>query len=518
MDKIKVLLVDDDRLAVSYMKSVVDWEALGYEIAGTAYNGRQALTLAERCSPQLIITDIIMPHMNGIQLCKRIKEKSKETRVVLLTAYGEFEYAREAVQIGVDYYLIKDEINENYLKEKLGLLKDMITDTERLSHMIFQKAIVDYFQLGEEYVQAHYQEKSLNEFFKRKYDYILIEQDFPMLLDAGWELPASEGKLPEILEQCLRIAEEGTKKIRLYSILPENRILLVLETGGKSEYEEKKRNYHIGKRICGRLNEKKGFRFTVYVTDYQVRFAEIYRMLTENREQLQSKYFLGTGRVYGMMENQMRDERTEYAITAPAAEDALAGSGLSALLEEIWDAFYLKKNVVSFLLKQYTICYQALLTEERKYTLQMSVNDAMSGGLYDFREIQDWLEGYYDKVLRLQKEAGKKACRPEVEKALRYLNEHYREPQLKISQIAGYLGISESRLCVIFKEDTKMTIIQCLTALRIEKAKRLLKTTDYKIYEIAELVGYSNSQYLSQVFYKETGCFPLDYKNRNQDG
>lgn len=518
MDKIKVLLVDDDRLAVSYMKSVVDWEALGYEIAGTAYNGRQALTLAERCSPQLIITDIIMPHMNGIQLCKRIKEKSKETRVVLLTAYGEFEYAREAVQIGVDYYLIKDEINENYLKEKLGLLKDMITDTERLSHMIFQKAIVDYFQLGEEYVQAHYQEKSLNEFFKKKYDYILIEQDFPMLLDAGWELPASEGKLPEILEQCLKTAEEGLKKIRLYSILPGNRILLVLETSEKSEYEEKTRNYQIGKRICRRLNEKNGTRFTVYVTDYQVRFSEIHRMLTERKEQFERKYFLGTGRVYGMLEQPMTDERTAYAITAQAAAEALSGSLFPALLAGLWDAFYLKKHTVSLLLKQYMVCYQALIAEERKYAVQVSVNDAMSGSLYDFREIQDWLGGYYQKVLRLREDVGRSACRPEVEKAIRYLNEHYMEPQLKISQVAGYLGISESRLSVIFKEDTKKTMIQCLTAMRIEKAKRLLKTTDYKIYEIAELVGYSNSQYLSQVFYKETGCFPLDYKNRNQDG
>lgn len=95
-----------------------------------------------------------------------------------------------------------------------------------------------------------------------------------------------------------------------------------------------------------------------------------------------------------------------------------------------------------------------------------------------------------------------------------YIKEHYQDSGLKVSDIAGYLKISESRLSVIFKEDTGKTLIQYLTAVRIGKAKKLLDTTEYKVYEVAELVGYNNSQYLSNVFAKETGCFPLEYKNR----
>ncbi len=86
-----------------------------------------------------------------------------------------------------------------------------------------------------------------------------------------------------------------------------------------------------------------------------------------------------------------------------------------------------------------------------------------------------------------------------------------------MADIAEYLNISESRISVIFKKETGQTLIQYLTQVRIEKAKKLLKTSEYKVYEIAEMVGYANSQYLSKVFHKETGYFPLEFKNRNGD-
>ena len=110
-----------------------------------------------------------------------------------------------------------------------------------------------------------------------------------------------------------------------------------------------------------------------------------------------------------------------------------------------------------------------------------------------------------------------KTGRAEVEKAVLYIKEHYTDSQLKVSDIAEFLNISESRISVLFKAETGQTLIQYLTQVRIETAKKLLRTSEYKVYEIAEMVGYANSQYLSKVFHKETGYFPLEYKNGNEN-
>lgn len=519
MEKIRVMLVDDDRLAVSYMKEIVNWEKLGYEIVATAYNGKQALRLIDQCSPHLVITDISMPHMGGIELSKKIKEISKDIRVVLLTAYGEFEYARQAVQLGVDYYLIKDEVDSEYMEEKLKALKGLIVDHARLSQMMFQKAVVDYFQMGENYVREFYQEKAMQNFLNGKYLYIVVEQNLPFMLDEKWELKPREQNLPEFLEECMKVAVSTGVKIKLHSLLPKNRILLVVEKQERSEYEERQKNYYAAERIKARINGEGGFRCTVYVSDYPMEFSRLYEILTNENSILQAKLYLGTGRCHSLCKNPWKEGSAEPALfSAQDFSKAIEEKEFPKKIKEEYDACYLKKGTTGLLLQQFRIAYRALFREEKKYAVVLSGNDSMSEQLYDFQEILTWMNQYYEKVEKLKEEStAHKAYRPEVEMAMTYIREHYADSWLKISDIASYLKISESRISVIFKAETGKTLIQYLTAVRIERAKQLLRTSQYKVYEIAEMVGYSNSQYLSNVFYKETGCFPLDYRNRSQE-
>lgn len=519
MEKIRVMLVDDDRLAVSYMKEIVDWEKLGYEVVAVAYNGKQALNLINQCSPHLVITDISMPHMGGIELSEKIKNISKDIRVVLLTAYGEFEYARQAVQLGVDYYLIKDEVDSGYMEEKLRSLKSLILDSARISQMLFQKAIVDYFQMGERYVREFYKEKALQDFFDRSYYYILVEQNLPIPLDDKWELKVKEHDLPGLLEQCVKIGTDCGIKVKLHSILPKNRILLVVDKQGKGQYEEQQKNYYAAEKIRSRLNTEGEFRYTAYVSGYPMKFSELYEAVTKEEGILTAKLYLGTGRTYTFTENPWKGEAGEAPrLMRDSFTLAIREGGFLELLKKEYEACYLKRDTSRRFLQNMKLAYQALFLEEKKYMVLFSDNDSMNGKLYDFPEILTWLQQYYESVVKMaHTENTQKTYRPEVERAMAYIREHYADAQMKVSDIAGHLKISESRISVIFKAETGRTLIQYLTSVRIEKAKKLLKTSEYKVYEIAEMVGYSNSQYLSNVFYKETGCFPLDYKNRNKN-
>ncbi|MDC7290041.1 response regulator [Blautia schinkii] len=517
MDKIRVMLIDDDRLAVSYLESIVDWEALGYEIVGIAYNGKQALKLVHECSPQLVITDIIMPHMDGIELSQKVKEISKDIRVVLLTAYGEFEYARNAMQLGVDYYLMKDEINQDYLEEKLRFLKGLIQDNEKVSRILFQKAVIDYVQLGEQYVMDSYQDRALREFFSARHNYILIEQNFPIVLSDKWELKVEQRDFAMMLEKCLEVAGVDSERIRIHSILPESRILFVLERLGNGEYEESRKNRSIAERICKNINFGQEARYTVYVTGHPIKFSELYENLTAKESAFQAKKFAGTGRVYSITDSCMELGEFPKGLSVDVWKKYLKDDTLEDMLTEVYSQAYLKVGAASDLLYNFRQVYQALFQEEKKYSILLFDNDTMCGNLYDYQEAFHWLIQYSGHVKNLKAAGEKNSYRPEVERAMNYMWANYAQPSLKVSEIAQHLNISESRISVIFKEDTGKTLIQYLTAVRLDRAKNLLKNTDLKIYEIAEAVGYNNSQYLSNLFYKETGCFPLEYRHRNQE-
>ena len=417
MEKIRIMLVDDDRLAISYLESIVDWENLGYEIVAVAYNGKQALRMVETYSPQLVITDIIMPHMNGIELSRKVKEISKDIRVVLLTAYGEFEYAREAVQLGVDYYLIKDEIDEVYMEEKLNILRGLIKDTEQVSRLVFQKAVVDYFQMGEEYVRECYKEKALKEFLDGAYDYLLIEQNLPIALDEKWEIRMEQNDFPAIVDECLKLANCNGLKIRLHCILPENRILFVLEKLEKREYEEQQRHFFAARQLCMRLNEKEKGRYTVYVTDYRIPFRNLYQLLEEEKGILEAKYFLGTGRVYSLMKQPLKEETLPDLPSKEEIGRMLLDEELGQNIKSIYDGFFLRRKALRPLFSYFKMVYQTLFQEEKKYSILLFDNDSMCGRLFDYQEIYVWLLDYEQKLRGLRKQKEKRERRHEVERA-----------------------------------------------------------------------------------------------------
>lgn len=521
MEKIRVLLVDDDRLAISYMKEIVDWENLGYEIVGTAYNGKQALKLFDQCSPHLVITDISMPHMDGIELSKRIKECSKDIRVVLLTSYGEFEYARQAVQLGIDYYLIKDEIDGSYMEEKLNALKSLILDQARISQIMFQKAIADYFQMGEDYIKRAYKDKALYDFWSKEHSYILVEQNLPIALEEKWELKVKAPNLPELLELSLKIAANCKVKVEVFSILPENRILLGLESQERSRYKEQQKSYYVSEKIRSSAANAWGARYTAYVSLFPMRFSELYEQLMNQNGITSAKLYLGTGKTYGITENPWRkEERSAVMVSGDYFAAAIHEKKFLEKLREIYDACYLYKNMALPFLRNMRLAYRALAAERRNVLGFLAESDFMDKPLYDFTEIIKWLGQYYEWIEKRRipgKGNSQKTGRAEVEKAVLYIKEHYTDSQLKVSDIAEFLNISESRISVLFKAETGQTLIQYLTQVRIETAKKLLRTSEYKVYEVAEMVGYANSQYLSKVFHKETGYFPLEYKNGNEN-
>ena len=129
MFKYKVLLVDDEEEVTNMIEERIDWAGLGFEVAGKAQNGVKALELSEKVQPDVVITDIKMPYMNGLELARYMKQENPGVRILILTGFDEFEYAKEAVHLEIDEYILKP-VNADELSECLSRLKSVL-DKER---------------------------------------------------------------------------------------------------------------------------------------------------------------------------------------------------------------------------------------------------------------------------------------------------------------------------------------------------------------------------------------------------
>lgn len=156
-DLISVMIVDDEKLTLEDLSTIVDWEACGYKIVATVFNGKQALRKYRELHPQLILTDIRMPFMDGIEMISEIRKTDQKVSIVLLTAYEEFGYAKAAISLGITEYLIKSEITAASMTALLQRLSTNIIQQDRKNKILtdvnhYSRPIVDTieFNLGQD--------------------------------------------------------------------------------------------------------------------------------------------------------------------------------------------------------------------------------------------------------------------------------------------------------------------------------------------------------------------------------
>ena len=146
MTTYKVLLVDDEEEVRNAIEQRINWEELGFEVIGKAQNGVKAMEIAEKLQPDVVITDIKMPYMNGLELARNLKEENPGVRILILTGFDEFEYAKEAVHLEIEEYILKP-INANELSECLKRLKNVL-DKEREEKLNVRKLEQYYTQIS----------------------------------------------------------------------------------------------------------------------------------------------------------------------------------------------------------------------------------------------------------------------------------------------------------------------------------------------------------------------------------
>lgn len=482
----KVLIVDDERPIREWIVMCLKKINVPIDIVGSASNGKEAYEIFCENSLDVIITDIRMPVMDGLELMRKIKQRNETISFIILTCHEEFSYAREALKLGTEDYLLKTEIDQEQLERiflKISKLRRKYVDEERI---FLERQSFIYSVLNDHVVPD---EKML-----RKLDIYAENKDYFITM-----LKVMDGK---------SIYQEQRKlKIKDYSCVYfsyEKNIILMLVWINK---------------ICSRASQIQmltEFANTILelwggivgISNIYSEAEDIPIALEEAKNQLEKGFYKGKGSVNLEVIQPFQD-----------AEAEVLQSGIKDLAKEIYnlnrtelgerflawlDEAEENRNLKSSLLKEECI-FLLSRTKEKYPSLKIDRNRIVKAE--SFQELYNDMSDLIKDLWNL----GDEHMAAYIRDAVRYIEENYSQ-DCRLETVAKHVGITPDYLSRLFKSNMNKTFNTYLTEVRMEVAKRLLVEGSITIGETAEKTGYQNIAYFSKVFKKYTGKTPFDYK------
>ena len=524
----KIVLIDDEDVVRQGMRDLIPWEELHLEMVGDAPDGEKGLELIKEVLPHIVFLDINMPKMDGMKLTRIVRETYPDIKIVLITGYDEFSYAREALRLGVEDYILKPITKE----EVISLLEKLVINIreeqeEEKKHKVIQDKIK---QSGALIQQRCIEELLFDEiedsfivkrttsadipYDKTYYSIALIDYDhFIKGLDVD-ETEITFFAIKNIVEEIVKKNNWGVT----FEVNGINGILYYTDEGEQLLKTYKDRLLYIKTMITTHLD----ITITIGVGKIVHKIGDIHLAYKTAHEALINRFFLGTNKII-TQESNTRLSQTSGANDWLEWEDKLIQSikdpeAFQNVLDEVYVKMEKTTMSIETCLDIWNILASALLKkfvqiDERIIELFPNTLDIMAElkSKKTIREIEDWV---YKLYLTCSDYVEDQASPNKIhlQNIKRFVEENYHIPDLSISMVCKEVHLSPSYFSSVFKKTTGRTFIQFITDFRMEKAKELLKYTPLKTYEVAEKVGYLDPQYFSTLFKKQFNMTPSEYK------
>lgn len=532
MEQYSVLLVDDEEEVFQVMMKKLDWEGIGFRIAGYARNGVEALEMAEELSVDVVMTDIKMPYMDGLTLCRKLKERYAHIRVIIFSGFDEFEYAREAIKIEAEEYILKP-INASELREVFTRIKENL-DRELDERRNIDK-LQEYYLQSLPVLQENFYTLLLDgripeaDIFKYANNY-RIELKGPYYVvtvlhisttqQPGEAMPMDALLLSVSVKQLAMDVLAGEWNSRVVSYLGDIIVITQLpaEDSITSFTDVMDRICKLAKRMCSaRVTAGVGHVCSEPAqipASYQgAKTATSYRVLYGNTKAI---------RIAETDPRESADMPWEEAYIRKIVKKIRTGE--EEALEWAIQEFMQEVDRSRMTLQQYRILVMELMTGLFRFGANNQMNlEEIFGEDYDVYTqamqlespeiLGHWLAENCRKMQRQIAVGRRDTTKSFVTKAKEYVREHYADSALGIETVCGYLNVSAAYFSTVFKKETGQTFINYLTDYRMEEALDLLLNKDEKTYIIAEKVGYADPNYFSYVFKKKFGVSPSKYKS-----
>lgn len=501
MKKIKTLLVDDDYLVLQDLKKIVDWNAMGFQLTDTAANGKNALEIAEKEMPDLIVSDISMPVMDGFEFIEALKKVNPRIYIIFISSYASFEYARRALRNHIHSYILKNEMTAESLARELIQARNHILRNEFLQRENLETELKTFFE------PEGGKTNMRGEIFRRKFVFFFMAPHVPLeKLKSHFQYITDAGKL---------LYKEAGERIReiypaSYLFCQEEFVIAAIpwecmgkpfsHTGISKAYRRLQKN--IGKfqeddiqiyAIPAKMTAADGRNAFYHLLAYFHFFNSFPAYSQWDMSPFMEKPFTGIrqGFHYECMKKSLDHPELflgELKAYTDLLFEAMDGDGV----------FMLYHNLILQL--EELSGHMVAITDRKLFWDQ-------AGLLAFFEEV-------YKEVLQYLNRKGNANYAPWLSGAIDYMKKNYGDSSLTVEQIAETAGLSVSRFSVLFRQETGQTVNDYLTEIRISQAVFLLENSNCKIYEIAEKVGYKSSQYFSQIFSQKTGFKPLHFRKK----
>lgn len=531
MDVYTVLLVDDEEDVIQVIIKKIQWEKLGFSVIGYAGNGLKAMEMVEEFQPDVVLTDIKMPYMDGLELSKHIKTQFPATKILLFTGFDEFEYAKEAVHLEIEEYVLKP-LNSVELTEVLSRLKEKLDQeiSEKRNVEILQKYYMESLPLLQadfyaSLIEGRIRDKEINKYMK---DYQISMQGplFCCIVIHTSSSQIPDGMNPMLLATSVHtLAKERLEaawQAKLITYLGNTVLIAQMKSENDVSVltDECDRFCRYAYRIIGAVVTAGIGRICTDITALSASYNSA-------REAASYRVLYGASRAINIR---------EIAPRKMTAEPLSGGAELTNLFKiiklgaenEVEDAVKSYMNQLTFSGKSmgyHQIALMELVEALYRFSIHNDIFDETLAGdignlysaLLDFepQELSQWLT---DMCLSLQKKlitVRSQSTKSFVLSAQEYIHEHYFDESLSLDDVCRVLGVSNAYFSTVFKKETGKSFIGYLTDYRMEKAARLLIETNEKSYIIAQNVGYADPNYFSYVFKRCFGTAPSKYRSEH---
>lgn len=525
MEPYRVLLVDDEEDIRVGISRKMNWEDLGFSLVGEAENGREALELADQLRPDVLLTDIKMPFMDGLELCRLLMQRLPALKCVVFSGFDEFEYAKQAIQMNVSEYILKP-INAQELSDVLRKLKsqldaryDEIRNMQALRRRYEENLPVlrelFYTQLFDGRIGAG--QAALR---AARYEIDLHGSSWTAAL-AQYDLPGEHEELISLSLQALldeNLHIEGCScKTFLYN---DGLALLVSFEGEVQDYAL----IESLNRICKLAQSYLGLTLTIGVGSSYQTLDGVPQSAKEARSALDYRILVGEGRALYINDLEPnRDSTLSFDENDERELSSAVKLGTQEEIREVVDRLMKKIQDAGLAISQCHYFFLELFTCLLRLTrgANLNVEDVFGSGftgelqITDFgsiKELENWCWVRCQRIWELIGRQRNDSAWRTVEKAKAFIAEHFSDSDLSVEMLCSYLHLSPAYFSTLFKRETDMSFTSYVTVVRMERAAELLRGTEDKTYLIAEKTGYEDPNYFSYVFKKHFGMSPTRFR------
>jgi len=537
-----VLLVDDEPRVVQALVQHIPWEACRTSVIGTAGDAEEAMAQYAALRPDIIITDVHMPGEDGLEFVRKVRQLDADIPVIILSGYDKFEYARQAMQLDIAYFLLKPVP----VDELAGVLKELCQeldarDKEMKLKMSYEAELATMLPA----LREHFMMDLLNSRLKPaditagRLEFLKLDcpdhsvaisvqvirpQDLPSSMEREWQLIryGAVNMMEEIL--CGKLQQHPELR-GVVVAASDQRFVVVLMNTTDARHLTETAAFAISESVIANIVRHLKISATVGIGHCKPGLSMLSKSYMESREALDISEYESLNRVYHINDAaRMKDDDSgqlplegmkqihkaladhSVAVFQESWSQMVAGIAKSGQRVSLSNMQIVCINIVSSM----TMAWVEMFEQEPcPFDMSASIKE-----IYRYPAVYD-LIGWMNTVVEqwckaATKESGSKKYHRLIAQVKQYVDEHY-DQEIQFSAIAKSLYVSRNYLSHLFKKETGETFVTYLNKYRIAKAKQLMQQNQYKLYEVSEMVGYQNATYFCEMFKSITGQSPSKY-------